>query len=273
MLISLIVSAFLAGPAVAGVLLRQNSVTIRATGRSNSTVFSYAPLAEETSIIPSVPSGTASGVSGGVTIAPGINPVNGLPAAPPVRPSNKTEDVKSIMVRPIVFTTIAGVRFPIYQTKPTSTFAVPRSSSASASKSLSSKSTSTSMSISFHTFTPTPGVKVTVTNSPSASSSTATAPPSHSALVQAPPQSPTTSSAAPTATSSSKPAPTSTESSSSTPSSTIESGASAAPAPTEWSATEVVNPYPYPIKQSTESSESTTWNYPYPTNEERSSVP
>jgi hypothetical protein len=215
MLASIVISALLAGPAVTGLIPRQNTViTIRHTETETvtkfptSTVFAYSP-AGNTTILPFVPSGTASGVSGGVTIAPGLNPINGMPAAPPVRPSNKTEVAKSsTTIKPIVFTSMNGRLTAIYKSGPASTFAIPLSSSSRSTitrtstrtvttthKSASTTSSAdTSMPISFHTFSATKGVKVTATNSPSADSSTSTSSiarassSSYSALAQAPPQ-------------------------------------------------------------------------------------
>jgi hypothetical protein len=213
MLASIVISALLAGPAVAGLIPRQNTViTIRHTETvtvlPTSTVFAYSP-AGNTTVLPFVPSGTASGVSGGVTIAPGLNPINGMPAAPPVRPSNKTEVAKSnTTIKPIVFTSINGRLTAIYKSGPATTFAVPDSPSSSSStitctststittahtSSIPSSSADTSMPISFSTFSATKGEQVTVTNSPSSDSSTsnssiATASSSYSPLAQAPPQ-------------------------------------------------------------------------------------
>jgi hypothetical protein len=298
MLASIVVSALLAGPAVAGLIPRQNTVittrhTETVTSFPTSTVFAYSP-AGSTTILPFVPSGTASGVSGGVTIAPGLNPINGMPAAPPVRPSNKTEVAKSsTIIKPIVFTSILGRLTAIYKSGPASTFAIPNSSSSSSTiartstrnittthKSAStSSSADTSMPISFHTFSATKGVKVTATNSPSTDSSTSTssiarASSSYSALAQAPPQqtiasrgsdllnslnalaSQTTTKSRKTAPKSRKPHPTA------TPAPPPPSFAT--PAPTS---TKDQNPYPYTTKEPPKpKSSSTKWHYPYPSN-------
>jgi DNA-binding protein HU-beta len=304
MLASIAISALLAGPAVAGLIPRQNTLTV--TQISTSTHSVYSP-ADKTTILPFT--GTGTGVKGAVTLAPGINPLNGMPAAPPVRPSNVTDVTKSsTTIRPIVMTTINGTLKAIYKTGPASTFAIPHRSSGS------KPSASASAPIFFHTYTPTSGVKVTATNSPSAVTGL---PPKYSALSQAPPKFAPTSSAESSPRDKKKPSTTSTSSfldnitatapastqtstvvitatpnssiitsviTASAPSSTTESSTSAAappattksttsaapatpaPEPTKLSTKE--NPYPYPTpdpEQPKTSSVSTKWTYPYPT--------
>ena len=295
MLASIAFSALLAGPAVAGLIPRQNTLTTTHTSTvvSTSTHFVYAPE-NKTTILPFLPSGTASSANGAITLAPGINPINGLPAAPPVRPSNETDIPKSsTTIRPIVMSTINGTLKAIYKSGPASTFAVPPSSSSTSTitstSTVSRTSTITNIAsststppISFRTYTPTPGVKVTVTNKPDSSSSSLTsAPPNYSALSQGPPQLPTTSSAASSAppakeTSSAAPLPSSSKktqtvtaapttatttvlskSTSSTPSSSSSTTSSASSSTTK--PTIVITPVPAPtIESATSTPEPTT---------------
>jgi hypothetical protein len=72
MLSSIFISALLAGPAVAGVIPRQNTVTVKHTVVTSI-------VATSTVFAPYVPSSAAE---------LGLNPINGLPAAPPQKPSS-----------------------------------------------------------------------------------------------------------------------------------------------------------------------------------------
>jgi hypothetical protein len=265
MLSSIFISALLAGPVVAGVIPRQNTVTVKHTVTSviaTSTVLEYAPSGKPAafSYAPSPsPSASASAalplaiLNGFAENAAGfgLNPINGLPAAPPQKPSSASSTA------PLVFhtyTSSKGAPAPIATNSPKSTKSAAASSSSP-----------------------------TLTRLIQTSSAPAHALPSaYSSLPQAPPQFPSVviskipvhetstvaSSSKPTTTSSKAPAP-------------------APPAPTETqtktedddaipsdlaalfsSTEEATNPYPYPTETAKPKEPKTSnYTYPYPPKE------
>lgn len=290
MLSSIFISALLAGPAAAGVIARQNTVT----SISTSTVFAYAPSGKPPAFS-YVPYSSAStlALNAPNASAPeqGVNPINGLPAAPSHRPESVTSAPapSSTVIKPIVISKINGSLAALYKTGPASTFAIPPSSSP-APKPFSSSASTPPI---FRTYTSSKGAAApTATNSPrptgsaTASSSPTSAhsiqsssapssalPSTYSSLLRTPPQFPTSSpskqpaketpsvSSNPTCSTSAAPAPTPTETKSETeeePSSSPSSRSSSK------EATEA-NPYPYPTPLPEEPEEPTSFSYPYPT--------
>lgn len=234
MLAKILLSALLAGPAAADVI---RTITVTPTLTSTVTVH---PSSTPKPVFSYSPSGAA---------APGINPINGLPAAPPHKPSSAKSHALGThtTIRPILFTSVKGGLTAIYKSGPASTFAVPPRPTAKPS---SSKASGTAP-INFSTFTPIKGGGgVTMTNSPGFSKTLPTSKPSsYSALSQAPPQMQPTIKITPVpAPSSAPPAP-------------------PAPAPEKPSTTKKENPYPYPTPEAPKPKESTStkWSYPYPT--------
>jgi hypothetical protein len=306
MLSSIFISALLAGPAVAGVIPRENTITVKQIVTSviaTSTVLEYAPSGKPAaySYSPS-PSASTLPLS---TPKPGLNPINGLPAAPPQKAKGITTAApasSSTAIKPIVFSTISGSLQPLYKSGPASTFAVPAPpSSSQVPKKLGSSASSTAPLV-FRTFTSAKGdAPPTATNSPkptksaAASSSSPTltrliqtssaaAPSAYSSLLRAPPQ-------FPSVVISKKPVPEKTSStvpSSSKPTTTSSKApAPAPPAPTETqtqtedddaipsdlaafflssSSEEATNPYPYPTAQPKKPKPS-NYTYPYPPKE------
>lgn len=296
MLSGIFISALLAGPAAAGVMARQNTVTVNhtVTSISTSTVFAYVPSGKPAAFS-YVPSSSASALSLNAPNASapeqGLNPINGLPAAPPHRPESVTSAPapSSTVIKPIVISKINGSLTALYKTGPASTFAIQLPSGPAPKPSSSSASTP----LLFRTYTSTKGAAApTATNSPrptesaTASSSptltrsiqSSSAPSSalqstYSSLLRAPPQFPTLStskqpaketpsvSSNPTSSTSAAPAPTPTETKSET-----EEGPSSSPSsPSSSSEATEANPYPYPTPLPEEPEEPTSFSYPYPT--------
>jgi hypothetical protein len=309
MISSIFISALLAGPVVAGVIPRQNTITVKQIVTSviaTSTVLEHAPsgkpAAYSYSPFPS-PSTLPLNIPNGFAAELGLNPINGLPAAPPQKAKCVTTTApapSSTTIRPIVFSTINGSLQALYKSGLASTFAVPAPSSSSpVPKKLGSSASSTAPLV-FRTFTSAKGdAPPTATNSPKptksaassptltrliqtssapAPSSKAALPSAYSSLSRAPPQ------FFPTVVISKKPVPEKTStvpSSSSKPTTTSSKApAPAPPAPTETktedddaipsdlavlfsSSEEATNPYPYPTAQPKKPKPS-NFTYPYP---------
>ena len=152
MLSSIFISALLAGPVVAGVIPRQNTVTVKHTVTSviaTSTVLaSYAPTSKPAAYSYSPPSSSAAAEalkafaskSGHNALATefGLNPINGLPAAPPQKPSSSPVPKKlgsASPTTPLVFHTFTsskGAPAPTATNSPKPTKSAAASSSSSA---------------------------------------------------------------------------------------------------------------------------------------------
>jgi hypothetical protein len=298
MLSSIFISALLAGPVVAGVIPRHNTITVKHTVTSivaTSTVVEYAPSGKPAAYSYS-PSSSVSAmplnIPKGFAAELGLNPINGLPAAPPQKPKTLTTAApaappSSTVITPVILTTTNGSLQVLYKTGPASTFAVPAPSSSPVPKSRGSAASSTPLV--FRTYTSSKGAAApTATNSPKLSkvpapsltlirliksssavlSGTAT-PSSYSSLLRAPPQPPT-----PSVLISKKPVTATSPKASSKP--TSSTPAPAPSAPTETKTEEPIpsdlaalftssqeNPYPYPTPQP-KKPKPTSFSYPYP---------
>ena len=253
MLSSIFISALLAGPVVAGVIPRQNTVTVTSIIATSTVFASYTPSSSAPAPTFNLPKAFAAEL--------GLNPINGLPAAPP------------------------------QNLKPTTTAAQALSSSPVPKRLGSASSTTTPLV--FRTYTSSNGAPApTATNSPkltksaaassptltrlikstSAPSSSAALPSSYSSLQRAPPSFPGLTSDEPAQK-------TSTASSTLTTSTTTTttSPPPPPPAPTETETEDAIpselaalftsskesNPYPYPTPQPKKPKPS-NFQYPYP---------
>jgi hypothetical protein len=196
MLSSIFISALLAGPVVAGVIPRQNTITVKQIVTSviaTSTVLEYAPSGKPAAYSYS-PSPSAStlplNIPNGFAAEFGLNPINGLPAAPPQKAKSVTTAApapapSSTTIKPMTFSTINGSLQPIYKSGPARTFAVPApSSSSQVPKKLGSSASSTAPLV-FRTFTSAKGdAPPTAINSPKPTKSAAASSPTLTRLIQ-----------------------------------------------------------------------------------------
>jgi hypothetical protein len=233
MLSSIFISALLAGPAVAGVIPRQNTVTVKHTVVTSvvatSTVFS-----------PYVPSSAAE---------LGLNPINGLPAAPPQRPSSSPVP-KRLGTTPLVFSTFTsskGAAAPTATNNPSRILLpAPLTSLPHVTKSSSSAahpSSYSSLSRAPPQNLPTPPPVSSITPEPEQTSTKAPSKPKSSTTTPPPPPPPP------------PPAPTETKTEDEIPSDL---------AALFTSKDESTNPYPYPTPKPKEPKEPKPSNYVYP---------
>ena len=295
MLSSIFISALLAGPAVAGVIPRQNTVTVKHTVVTSvvatSTVFaSY------------VPSSSAAEL--------GLNPINGLPAAPPQKPTSSPVlkslgNAASTSLVFKTFTSTKGAAAPTATKNPSRILLpAPLTSlpqvTATHSLKVSNVPAASTPTLVFSTFTSTKGAPApTATNNPSRillpapltdftrltkPSSAAALPTAYSSLSRAPPQNlptpPVVSSITPEPEQTSTKVPSKPKSSSTSP--PPPPPPPAPPAPTETkteddeipsdlaalftskSSDEDTNPYPYPTPKPKQTMEPKPSNYVYP---------
>jgi hypothetical protein len=299
MLSSIFISALLAGPAVAGVIPRQNTVTVKHTVVTSI-------VATSTVFAPYVPSSAAE---------LGLNPINGLPAAPPQKPSSSPVpkslgNAASTSLVFKTFTSTKGAAAPTATNNPSRILLpAPLTSlpkvTATHSLKVSKVPAASTPTLVFSTFTSTKGAAApTATNNPSrillpapltdftrpaktssAPSSTAALPSSYSSLSRAPPQNlptpPVLSSITPEPEQTSTKAPSKPKSSTSPPP-PPPPPPPAPPAPTETkteddeipsdlaalftskSSDEDSNPYPYPTPKPKQTMEPKSSNYVYP---------
>jgi hypothetical protein len=141
MLSSIFISALLAGPVVAGVIPRQNTVTVKHTVTSviaTSTIIEYAPSGKPAAFSYSPSPSPSPSASAALPLAIlngfaenaagfGLNPINGLPAAPPQEPSSASSTAPLIFH---TYTSSKGAAAPIATNSPKSTKSAAASSSS-----------------------------------------------------------------------------------------------------------------------------------------------
>jgi hypothetical protein len=182
MLSSIFISALLAGPVVAGVIPRQNTVTVKHTVVTSviatSTVIEYAT------------SGTPAAFAAELS----LNPINGLPAAPPQKPESAASP--SLVFK--TFTSSPGAAAPIATNNPSRILLpAPLTSLPVVTKTKTKTPAASSTPLVFKTFTSPNGAPApTATNNPKrillpaplTSLPVVTKISSYSSLLRAPPQ-------------------------------------------------------------------------------------